>query len=370
MSAGFKDAVASAVAADASEVPVRRRAGRRILIVEDNLFVARQAESVLTDAGYEVVDIVITADDAVRVALERRPQLVLMDIYLPGKRDGVDAAIEIFKRCGVRSIFASAPADSAAEALAATARPLAWLPKPFSAKKLLATVESGIANAEPAPHLPPMLKLGACDDKSTCNSGSKKTTLGGSEAEFADILAEIAALKNPAPELAVLALTEVWRGLVTGEGPSVRGRRHFSRTIDAGDAALCEHILTAAGGKAGAPVSPQEADILIEIYDTALEREDSGRFDDLFVKALSHHIVAGWGRSVPPRSLALAHETPLSSWVSPAEIAMVDKSIAAWMVGRRPAKRTLSLAVHTAANIGSSAGPLTASIARIVDLAA
>jgi hypothetical protein len=117
-------------------------------------------------------------------------------------------------------------------------------------------------------------------------------------------------------------------------------------------------------------VSPQEADILIEIYDTALEREDSGRFDDLFVKALSHNIIAGWGRSVPPRSLALAHETPLSSWVSPAEVAMVDKSIAAWTVGRRPAKRTLSLAVHTAANIGSSAGPLTASIARIVDLAA
>ena len=152
MSAGFKDAVASAVAADVSAVPVRRWAGRRILIVEDNLFVARQAESVLTDAGYEVVDIVTTADDAVRVALEWQPQLVLMDIYLPGKRDGVDAAIEIFKRCGVGSIFASAPADPAAEALAATARPLAWLPKPFSAKKLLATVESAIANAERAPH--------------------------------------------------------------------------------------------------------------------------------------------------------------------------------------------------------------------------
>jgi CheY-like chemotaxis protein len=370
MSAEFKDAVANAVAAGVSELPVRRRAGRGILIVEDNHFVAHQAESVLTDAGYEVVDIVATADDAVRVALERRPQLVLMDIYLPGKRDGVDAALEIFKRCGVRSIFASAPADPAAEALAATARPLAWLPKPFSAKKLLATVESGIANVERTTDPPPMLKLGARDEKSTCNSGSKNPTPGGSEAEFADILAEIAALKNPAPELAALALAEVWRGLVTGEGPSVRGRRHFSRTIDAGDAALCEHILIAAGGEAGAPVSRREADILIEIYDTALEREDGGRFDDLFVKALSHHIVAGWGRSVPPRSLALAHETPLNSWVSPAEVAMVDKSIGAWTAGRRPVKRTLSQAVHTAANIGPGAGPLTASIARIIDLAA
>jgi hypothetical protein len=94
----------------------------------------------------------------------------------------------------------------------------------------------------------------------------------------------------------------------------------------------------------------------------------AARFDDLFVKALSHHIVAGWGRSVPARSLA--HETLLSSWVSPAEVAMVDKSIAAWTAGGRPVKRTLSLAVHTAANVGPGAGPLTASTARIIDLAA
>jgi DNA-binding response OmpR family regulator len=369
MSAEFKDAVASAVAARVSEVPVRS-AGRRVLIVEDNHFVARQAESALTDAGYDVVDIVATAEDAVRVALDQRPQLVLMDIYLPGKRDGVDAAMEIFKRCGVRSIFTSAPADPAAEALAATARPLAWLPKPFSAKRLLATVESGITNMERAAYRPPMLKLGARDEKNTCNSDSKNPTPGDSEAEFADILAEIAVLKAPAPELAALALAEVWRGLVTGEGPSVRGRRHFSRTIDVDDAALCEYILIAAGGPSGAPVSRQEADILIEIYETSLEREDDGRFDDLFVKVLSHHIVAGWGRSVPPRSLALAHETPLSSWVSPAEVAMVDKSIATRTAGRRPAKLTLSLAVRAAGNIGPGAGPLTASIASIVDLAA
>jgi CheY-like chemotaxis protein len=351
-SAEVRDAVASAVAA----LSVGRRA-RRILIVEDNHFVARQCESVLTDAGYEIVDIVATADDAVRVALERRPQLVLMDIYLPGRRDGIDAAIEVFERCGIRSIFVSAPADPATETLAAAARPLAWLRKPFSDKKLLATVESGTANVERAAHPPPMLKLGARDETNARSSGS--------EAEFPYILAEIAALKNPAPELAARALAEVWRGLVTGEGPSVRGRRHFSRTIDAGDTALCEHILIAAGGEASAPVSRQEVDILIEIYETALEWEDGGRFDDLFVKAIAHHVVAAWGRSVPPRSVALAHETPLSSWVSPAEVALVDKRIAPWPTGRRPAKRTL-LAFHAAANIG----PLTDSIASIVDLAA
>src|SRR5437762_13188597 len=81
---------------------------RRILIVEDNYFVAHQCQSALLDAGYDVVDVVETAEEAVEVAMNRRPELVLMDIYLPGKRDGIDAAVEIFRRFAVRSIFATA----------------------------------------------------------------------------------------------------------------------------------------------------------------------------------------------------------------------------------------------------------------------
>jgi len=234
-----------------------RQASRRILIVEDNHFVARQCERVLTDAGWEVVDIATTADDAVGVALKRRPQIVLMDIYLIGKRDGIDAAIEILERCGIHSIFASAPADSVTKARAEATHPLAWLPKPFSDKKLLATVESAVVNVDAslewAAHPSLMLKCGARQEKTT-NIRPDKPTPCCAEVEFPDILAAIAALKNPAPALATLALAEVWRALVTGEGPSVRGRGHFSRTIDAADAALCEHILVAAGGEAGAPV--------------------------------------------------------------------------------------------------------------------
>jgi len=120
------------------------RPGRRILIVEDNYFVAHQCESALLDAGYDVVDIVETADEAVQVAMERRPELVLMDIYLPGKRDGIDAALEILERLGIRSVFASALADAAVNARAESAKPLAWLAKPFNDRKLVTTVESAL----------------------------------------------------------------------------------------------------------------------------------------------------------------------------------------------------------------------------------
>ena len=63
------------------ETGPRGQANRRVLIVEDNDFVAHQCETALIEAGYEVVDIVTTADAAVKVALERRPALILMDIY-------------------------------------------------------------------------------------------------------------------------------------------------------------------------------------------------------------------------------------------------------------------------------------------------
>jgi DNA-binding response OmpR family regulator len=124
---------------------------RRILIVEDNYFVAHQCESALAEAGYDIIDIVETADEAVQAAMDRRPELVLMDIYLPGNRDGIDAAVEIFERFGIRSIFASALADAGVKARAESARPLAWLAKPFNDRKLVATVESALGKVDAPP---------------------------------------------------------------------------------------------------------------------------------------------------------------------------------------------------------------------------
>jgi len=343
-------------------------AGRRILIVEDNHFVAHQLENVLTDAGCEIADIVTTADDAVRAALERQAELVLMDIYLPGKRDGVDAAIEIFERCGVRGIFISAPADSAAERRAEAAWPLAWLPKPFSDKKLLATVESAIVKLEIRPS--PMLKSGVGKEQNTINIGPEHPTLGGSERERPDVFAEMASLRNFSAALAARALADVWRGLVTGEGPHVRGRVHFSRTLDAEDAILCERILIAADGEAGTPVSREETEILIEIYETGLERRDRGRFDDLFVKAIAHHVVAARGGRVPLRSVALAQETPLRSWASLADLETVAEKIATWTARHRSAKPPLPFALDATSQIGTRVDPPATSVALLVDLAA
>ena len=103
-----------------SPVPQSRDADprHRILIVEDDYLVALQFENALTEAGYDVVDIASTAEEAVQIVPDYRPELVLMDVRLAGPRDGIQAAEEILDRFGIRSIFVSAFSDPATRARA------------------------------------------------------------------------------------------------------------------------------------------------------------------------------------------------------------------------------------------------------------
>src|ERR1700730_19417362 len=72
-------------------------------------------------------------------------------------------------------------------------------------------------------------------------------------------------------DVAVCALGIVRDGVITGEGPTTRGRIHFSRALDAGDAAWCARILTATA-VADEPVSSAEAEALFEICHADPER--------------------------------------------------------------------------------------------------
>jgi two-component system, response regulator PdtaR len=117
---------------------------RQVLIVEDEFFVALDLETTLRGAGFEVVGVANNAVDAVRLAEAHKPSVIVMDVRLVGERDGIDAAIEIFERFGIRSIFASAHNDPGTMARAARANAAGWLAKPYSSKSLLAAVEAAI----------------------------------------------------------------------------------------------------------------------------------------------------------------------------------------------------------------------------------
>lgn len=122
--------------------PLARRL--RVLIVEDQPFVALDCEAALVARGHDVVDIASSAQSATALAEHHRPDLVLMDIRLSGSRTGLEAAIEIYRKLGIRSIFASAHADDFTRKLAEPAQPLGWLNKPYSCDEMIAVVEASI----------------------------------------------------------------------------------------------------------------------------------------------------------------------------------------------------------------------------------
>src|SRR5215470_14744980 len=132
------------------------------------------------------------------------------------------------------------------------------------------------------------------------------------------------------------ALTIVRDGVITGEGPTTKGRVHFSRELDADDAAWCARILTASAVE-HQPVSRAEAAALFEINDAATERSDDGRFDDLLAKAVAHHAAAASGLPVPPRTVALSPDTDLESW-APAQSKSFNAEILEWIASQMRGK--------------------------------
>ena len=132
-------------ARDESGGPVTSgRENARVLIVEDDYLVSTEMEAELSAAGYDVVGVAASADEAVRLATRDRPDLVVMDIRLEGARDGIDAAIEIFGANGIRSLFASAYHDPETRRRAEPSAPLGWLAKPYTMTALVSAVRRAL----------------------------------------------------------------------------------------------------------------------------------------------------------------------------------------------------------------------------------
>jgi two-component system, response regulator PdtaR len=119
-------------------------------VVEDDWLIAAQIEGYLVAAGFDVAGVAIGEDDTLRLARTASPQLVLMDIRLLNDIDGVELAKRLWLELGLRCLFVSGNIDADAKLRAAEARPLGWLPKPFSEADLLdATSKAFDALAQP-----------------------------------------------------------------------------------------------------------------------------------------------------------------------------------------------------------------------------
>jgi AmiR/NasT family two-component response regulator len=108
----------------------------RVVLVEDEVIVAWDIAETLKRLGYNIVGMAETADQALRLTETLAPDLILMDIRLTGRPDGIEAARMIRERTGRGVIYLTAHADLATMERAAATEPLGYVFKPFSQEGL------------------------------------------------------------------------------------------------------------------------------------------------------------------------------------------------------------------------------------------
>lgn len=115
-----------------------------ILIVEDEVIVAENIRTKLERLGYAIADVVSTGEQAIQKALKHQVDVVLMDIELEGKIDGIDAAKHLHLLYDVPVIYLTAYADEKTLQRAKLAEPFGYLIKPFQTRELHSCIEMAI----------------------------------------------------------------------------------------------------------------------------------------------------------------------------------------------------------------------------------
>jgi PAS domain S-box-containing protein len=122
-------------------------ANKRILIVEDERVVAEQLQQSLTANGYDVVGIAASGEEAIIDGRRTRPDLVVMDIVLAGKLDGISAAQQL-QPLGIPVVYLTAYSDRHLLDRAQHTEPLAYVIKPAKSGELAAVIRLALFKRE------------------------------------------------------------------------------------------------------------------------------------------------------------------------------------------------------------------------------
>lgn len=118
----------------------------KILIVEDELIIAEDMANMLEKMGYEVTGNAMDADEAIECLNKTKPDLILLDINLGGKRDGITLAGEINEKFQVPFIFTTSYTDGATIERAKNVSPVNYLVKPYKSEQLYTAIELAMFN--------------------------------------------------------------------------------------------------------------------------------------------------------------------------------------------------------------------------------
>ncbi len=114
---------------------------RKILIVEDEAVTSVMLEKTLKDLGYEVVGSAFDGTEAIDLAKDKRPDLILMDIRIQGDMDGIETAKRIYQQYNIPIIYLTAHSDDDTIKRAVESGPFGYLIKPFKERELYSNIE-------------------------------------------------------------------------------------------------------------------------------------------------------------------------------------------------------------------------------------
>ena len=113
----------------------------QILIVEDELIVAKDLQLRLELLGYEIIGVAVNKNEAMELLRYYHPQLVLMDIMLKDGDDGIELARTFRKEYSIPVIFLTAYSDNTTLQRAKLIEPFGYLIKPFEEREIHAVIE-------------------------------------------------------------------------------------------------------------------------------------------------------------------------------------------------------------------------------------
>jgi CheY-like chemotaxis protein len=114
--------------------------GAKILVVEDEFITLMEIENILDTLGYQSY-LASSSEEAIQIASEVEPDLILMDIKLKGKNDGVKTVQIIKDSINVRVIYLTAYLSPELQDSIESTRPVACILKPFVRKELISNIE-------------------------------------------------------------------------------------------------------------------------------------------------------------------------------------------------------------------------------------
>jgi DNA-binding NarL/FixJ family response regulator len=115
---------------------------KKILIIEDELIHGVFLKSSIENSGYRVIDIISKGEDAINIAIQEKPDLIISDILLKGGLSGVDTVEEITRHIDIPFIFLTALNEHNIINKASRASPYAIISKPYDEKILIELIDS------------------------------------------------------------------------------------------------------------------------------------------------------------------------------------------------------------------------------------